>query len=596
MKRIIVFAGIVAAGFSLYSQNVDTSLPSVAPKTATTPTPTNTVRGPAPSAEVANMDKEVFVEKLKGVALYGSTNYVTAEQGVPNMTGVRVQGISFLTKKEVWEIVSPYLNKPATRGAIAQMERKIILLCRKNDHPIVDITLPEQNLDPGVIQLVLLEGKVGKVKVEPVGHVWFSTNYTRKNIRLKPGDPIVESKLVNDINWLDQNPEFRYVNVQFQQGGLGGTVDVVAKQEDHFPLQADVGYDNAGVKLVGENRVFGGATWDNAFGLNQKIDYQYMTDTDFKYLRAHSAVWQIPLPWRNTLTFYGSYADMTSDFSAIGITNGPTETGVNDQLSMRYAIPLPRWGSYTHELSLGFDYKYANNNLNFGLFGAAGKINFPTEVEQFAGTYRALMPYSWGSSSFSAEAYYSPGDWSSVNTTRAFNLARVGAKADYYYLKFTAEQMINLPANFSFDVRGSGQYADSDLLPSEEFTLGGVETVRSYFERTANGDEGYLINTELRSPSIRLGSLFDSPVKDSLQLIGFCDYGYTQVHDDVPLVGAEMEYKLCSVGGGLRYKLNKYLEADLYYGYELIRPPALLAQPGYNSSPWMGNIYVIARF
>ena len=600
MKSNIPFVLIAIAGLSARGQNVGTATPSfnhVAAQAAETPAAATSLPAPAMANDAKSDDNVMFVPKLAGVVVYGNRDSVKAEEGITNFSGVRVDGVSFVTTKEVAAIVNPYLGKPATKGSVRAIERDLIRLSRKNDHPVVDVTLPEQNVDSGVIQLVILEGKVGKVIVEHTGRTWFSTNYTRNNIRLQPGDSIKESKLIDDINWLKQDPSFRDVNVAFRQGGLGSTADVVVQEQDHFPLEANIGFDNAGVKIVGQDRVTGGLTWANVFGTSQKLDYEYTTDTDFNYLRAHSAIWTIPLPWRNTLTIFGSYANMTSDFKAIGIQDGPDEKGVNDQLSVRYAIPLPRLGRYTHELSLGFDYKYANNNLNFGSgFGPSGLIDFPTEIEQFTGAYRAILPYSIGQTSLDAEGFYSPGDWSSVNTSGAFNLARAGATADYWYAKGSLEQLVNLPADFSFDVRGTVQWADANLLPSEEFTLGGVETVRGYYERTANGDKGFLVNTELRSPSIALGSLFNSSIPDTLQFIAFCDYGYVEVDKGPALTGYEYDNKLASVGGGIRYNLNKYLAVRLDYGYQLIRDAALLSQAGYNSGPWMGHISVVARF
>ena len=71
----------------------------------------------------------------------------------------------------------------------------------------------------------------------------------------------------------------------------------------------------------------------------------------------------------------------------------------------------------------------------------------------------------------------------------------------------------------TLSTRGTLQWAEGRLLPTEQLGAGGVATVRGYDEGMAYGDRGLLINTELRlpvwSPSERAGSL---------QLLAFLDY------------------------------------------------------------------------
>ena len=52
------------------------------------------------------------------------------------------------------------------------------------------------------------------------------------------------------------------------------------------------------------------------FGLDQQLNYQYATDAKFDLVHANSASYLIPLPWRHTLMFYGSYVEGRADFSS----------------------------------------------------------------------------------------------------------------------------------------------------------------------------------------------------------------------------------------------------------------------------------------
>jgi hemolysin activation/secretion protein len=106
------------------------------------------------------------------------------------------------------------------------------------------------------------------------------------------------------------------------------------------------------------------------------------------------------------------------------------------------------------------------------------------------------------------------------------------------------------------------------LLPSEQLGIGGYATVRGYEERLENGDDGWLISNELRTPAIKLGSLIESPTDlDYLQGLVFFDYGSIHTVDRAP--GDTRDGALSSFGAGLRYTLSRDLSVRFDYGYEL---------------------------
>ena len=58
---------------------------------------------------------------------------------------------------------------------------------------------------------------------------------------------------------------------------------------------------------------------------------------------------------------FGSYADIKGRVPAPLALQGNSR-----QLGLRYEVPLPKLGSYSHALIGGIDYKRSNNNLEFG--------------------------------------------------------------------------------------------------------------------------------------------------------------------------------------------------------------------------------------
>jgi hemolysin activation/secretion protein len=83
-----------------------------------------------------------------------------------------------------------------------------------------------------------------------------------------------------------------------------------------------------------------------------------------------------------------------------------------------------------------------------------------------------------------------------------------------------------------------------------------------------NADRGFFINNELRTPPISpLGLVWkNNKLGDQLQALAFYDFGMAE-NADAP--SGEPRWYLSSVGGGLRYTINRYLFVRADYGIQL---------------------------
>jgi len=283
-------------------------------------------------------------------------------------------------------------------------------------------------------------------------------------------------------------------------------------------------------------------------------------------VKAHSASYIAPLPWRHTLTLFGSYVDAKADFKALGLS-GTTAPGSSWQTSARYSIPMPQIQKYRNELSAGFDFKRSNNNLLAG--GANVSQRSDTDIAQFVAGYTGLLPDRLGWTSVGLEFYYSPGGLTGDNESAAFSNLRTNASGSYCYARFNAERITRLPGDFSWILRGWAQVANKRLLPSEELALGGHDTVRGYDERVVLGDNGWILNTEIRTPSLLLGNSFHvAGGRDELQFLGFFDYGGSRVVDRQSEDG-KANYELCSTGVGFRVALSRNFSMRFDYAFAL---------------------------
>jgi hemolysin activation/secretion protein len=523
--------------------------------------------------------EETLLSGLRGLLFVPSVAAVRRE-GVAGADGVHAEGLPLLEQPDFQSLMAPHLGQPASLRTLTQIQRETVLYYRAHDRPVVDVFVPEQDVTSGVVQVVVLEGHLGEVRA--TGARWFDDAALVRQVRVAPGDSIRMSRLREDLDRLNENP-FRRVDAVLAPGRELGATDVELRTEDRFPVRTYAGWEDTGTELTGLWRWFAGANWGDAFGLGHLLDYQYTASPDGEGLRAHSASYWIPLPWRHRLIFFGGYANSKAD------AGDPSDlTGFGWQASSRYEVPLRAFvEGLRHDLYLGTDFKRTNNNLDFG---GANVFDTTFDVAQGVLGYRAAAPDPWGSTRMQIQAFFSPGGLSTYDHNANYEEVRGGARPDYIYGNLDLTRITGLPWGFQWYARGGVQWTGEELMPTEQLGLGGAYTVRGYDERIVNGDRGWWLSHEIRTPSLHPAQwLGVGWAQDALQLLAFWDGGRVALVDSFP--GETIPNFLTSVGLGVRYQLLPWISIRYDYGWEL-RSPGV---PGYSRTS-RGHLGVMLAF
>jgi len=537
------------------AQNFD----QVAPKQPEKTGEGNVVNGTSAIAS-GHGTTDVLVAHLKAL-VFLSNIHELKRGGVKNSPTINPGTVPFAQRSDFVSIVEPFIGQPVTLKSLGELSRAIVAYYREHDRPVVNVFVPEQNITNGIVQIVVAESRVGQITA--TGAKYFSNNDLRDEIQLRPEEPISGDKIRGDLNWINRNP-FRQSDILFSPGQTPGTTDMLLRTQDRFPLRVFAGYEDSGNQLTGDNRFLAGFNYGDLFGVGQQLSYQYTIGSDSNKFYAHSGTYVIPLPWHHELTFFGLYSEANAS-----VASPLTTSGVSWQTSARYEIPLPGTQAFQHSVLGGFDFKQSNNDLEFG---GTMISNVYTDVAQFVLGYQASYIDDYGSTFATATGFWSPGDLTGTpaNTDASYVATRAGAKADYTYGQFTLRRLTKLPWDFTWSVRALYQIADANLLPSEELGLGGYQTVRGYDEREANGDDGFLLSTELATPPVSLGQLIGlKEATDQLQFLGFVDYGGTSLHNATPS-DVNPNTNLLGVGPGVRYNISPYIAVRFDYGFQMI--------------------------
>ncbi|MEP9360907.1 ShlB/FhaC/HecB family hemolysin secretion/activation protein [Sphingomonas sp. KR3-1] len=528
----------------------------VVPKVPPVPPPpsVDTPASPAP----ASTDQTVLIPELKGVIFIGTPDAVQPDGVAPEAVagGVSASGLPLMETPNFTARVRAYLGKPLTRAgldALAQIAREAF---RAGGRPFLDVSVPQQKVQSGVVQLLVTEYRLGAVDV--TGNRHFSTRLIRGMGDLKSGEPLTLARLRKALDDYNQNP-FLTISAVASPGSATGETDLTLEAKDRLPLRVYAGYDNQGTPLLGRDEWYVGANWGNVLGTGQILSYQFTRSFKRRYT-SHSASDVLPLGPDDRFLLFGAYATQKPDLGPIFDSEGHS-----GQVSARWAHDLPGSPSVKHSLQIGVDYKRTDNNLDFLGFRI---LKSDVELFQIPVTYSGTFIDGGGRTVVEATWIFSPGDVTPHNNDAALNLLVPFSDATYGYGRISATRTTFLPTGISWIVRGMFQAATGNLPNSEQLGGGGIGSVRGYDPNTALGSEGVLLSTELRSPAF---SLLGKKIDDQLQLGLFVDYA--RLWQPTPYPDLPHHDELASVGFNINYSVGRYLDLQLQLGSQLIRAP-----------------------
>jgi hypothetical protein len=149
-----------------------------------------------------------------------------------------------------------FLGKPISRKLIGQIEAEIAIAYRDRGYPFVNLSTPPQELTEGVLQIRVVEFRLG-TKTAP-GARGSTGAYVESRARLKPGDEINTNILAQDLDWLDHYP-FRNTQAVFTPSKTPGDTDLQLQTTSAKPWALYAGYANSGSSLTGFDRYSLGA-------------------------------------------------------------------------------------------------------------------------------------------------------------------------------------------------------------------------------------------------------------------------------------------------------------------------------------------------
>lgn len=507
------------------------------------PVQTNIVEEEAVAEAQAPLIQRIFVSGKQGLSEPAEEKIAIFDLDLPGP-------VSELKKR-----LEIYLGLEINKENLFAIKQSIIAFYSEYQHPFIAVSIPEQPITQGNIEFHVVEPVIEQMAV--TGNRWFSDASIKNAVGVKEGDAAAECIIMKRLAWLNMNP-FIHSDALYSPGAQNGTTRLNLATKDRFPMRTYAGADNTGSDPTGDERWFAGL--NVSLGLQCLVSYQFTSSYKFPEFQSHLGNFTFFLPWRHEFVAYGTYATIHPEIQ------GFKSHGKDVQGSFRYLIPISAlYKPFRQEFGFGFDYKLYNNALFF--LGDAEEDEPVTTrncaISQFYLGYRLEDYFFNHHISFRWEVLFSPAEWLPHQSESDYDQLRIGAKTRYLYSRLAAGDVIDLPGKFEFAALLRLQASTDPLLPSEQFGLGGYDTVRGYLERIFLADDALCANVEVRSPKISIMP----KVKNELRFIAFLDYARGWNLKDSPSEGRNAT--LLGVGPGLRYQVLPYFTARLDYGFNL---------------------------
>ncbi|MDD3179156.1 MAG: ShlB/FhaC/HecB family hemolysin secretion/activation protein [Opitutaceae bacterium] len=504
---------------------------------------------------------ETSAYRLRRILIADTETKVTALQPPPEAGPVIAQEVPLLATAEFAAVMASYFDQSITIELLNRLVPEISNYLKNHDRPIVDVQIPNQNVATGDLRLVVTIGRYNQLKFS--GNRWFSRELLEAKLGIKPGDEIRLSTLDEAVNWANANP-FRHIQVVLNNlPNQANSKDLLIFTQEVLPLRLACSYDNTGPALLGENRYTAAIQFGNAWGLDHLASYQFTTTDRLRLSQTHSGDYRIPLPWHHYLQLAAAYGTQQPSF-ADGLFN---LKGKSLLTSLRYIAPVTA-GPWSMEFSAGLDFKRTNNNFEFGGYQISSSEN---DVYQASFGTTVLRRDAYGATSLGLNLSLSPGSIDSRNTDLAFASTRYGSTSRYAVGQMQIQRLTRLPGQWQVFSRVVLQLASTNLLGTEQLSIGGQGTVRGYDERIFTGDEGWIVSNEFQAPQwttpLRLRSANTKLPPLQTRLLTFWDCGKVaykhRFSSDIPLD------PLMGAGIGLRCNAGNAFSLSADYGWQL---------------------------
>lgn len=453
---------------------------------------------------------------------------------------------STVLRLEIQALIKPLENRELTFADLLCLRSKITELYLNQGYSNSGAFLPNnQDLSQGTVQIQVVEGKLERIDI--IGLQRLQSNYVRSRLELAATTPLNQQRLQEALELLQLDPLFSQVNAELTAGSSPGQSILIVNLQEAPAFHATLGVDNYRPPSVGSTEGTVSISHNNLLGWG---DYFYGEYNKTEGLNFYDLRYDVPINAQDG-TVGIRYWNSTS-----GIIQEPFREfeidSNNETLSFNIRQPMLKTPQEEVALGLLLDLRREQTFLlgqpfSFSIAADNGSTNLT--VLRFIQEWVKRDPsrvlavrsqFSFGLDLFDA----------SINN--------LGIDGQFFSWQGQFQWVQQLSPSILLLGRIDTQLTPDALLPLEQFSLGGIDSVRGYPQNQLLTDNGIFASLEVRIPLTTDPSV--------LQLTPFMDAG-TGWNNLLPNPDPST---LVGIGMGLRWFIGSGLSFRVDYGVPLI--------------------------
>lgn len=449
----------------------------------------------------------------------------------------RITGATLISNDELSQEISTYIGTEQAVPDLRIIALRLSNLYRRKGY-FARAFIPQQRVRDGVVEIAVIESKLAEIGIEVLPGTRLSEERARQYIMRQQsvGAPLSPEAIQSGMRNLNDLPGVEATGV-LQPGDAEGDVKLAVRLESTPLLTASAYVDNFGLKATGEARAIGFGQLNSPLGLGDQLSLLGVITERSNYERIG---YSIPLGYSG---MRAGVAAARLGYRLTGIFSGFSGTATIFGASL--SQPLRRTPSSNLSGSVAIDHKSFVNN-------AAGGVNLSDKVLKtvsvdFRGDFTDGF-YGGARNVYSLGLVAGELDLGRNAASLAADQAGPGTQGGFIKLPWTYQRVQRLAEGWDLSASFSGQFASGNLDGYEKFSIGGPTAVRAYPTGEALGDDGWIVNLEIRRA-------FNAEFQGSV----FVDSGHISVlHNTFPGFNAgnpakPNSYSLHGMGVGLMY-------------------------------------------
>lgn len=446
------------------------------------------------------------------------------------------------------------LQRGLTHGQLEEIAQVVTRYYRERGYILARGYIPAQEVSGGIVELRVLEGRLGGVQVQGKHRV-------ADDLLVRPFEPLLGGPvtadniqgamyLANDLPGIDV---FGYFSAGDKIGDTRLNLNVRTEQRWNALLRLD----NHGSEFTGEYRAFGLAQWFNPTGIGDEFHLGVLqsgepANSTYGLLEYLTPVFGL----RNRLGLNLSY----NDYAVGGVAGADDLVGTTTALDVTFRHNFVRGRRGNFYMGTIFSDKKSE------LTGVGGGVNkdeeshnagITTEWDQLFERQRMLVRLS-----------------AQIEGGEVVGFIEDGQSDTFAKLYLEGSTLFFVPALFSDKshrvvVNSVAQWSDVKMPSVELYSLGGPNAVRAFGPSTFSADRAGFVGAEwyLEIPkALDLELAAGRSLKDVVQVTLFVDYGYgTQValEPDTGVQPVDQWAALTGAGVGVRFNWGNRLSGQL---------------------------------